>query len=192
MRYVSDEELNKMEQDGKYTWSSREITEHFYDSGGTFTLPKLEEEQHIMFQCLKCKSHFLLEECENCSNTIFTASQGGVFCRSCEQGFSSWTCPQCNTTNPAKKTLFLLKKKGGCFIATCVYGSYSAPEVRILRNFRDQVLIKNHAGQFFVNLYYAISPKIVAFIDNRQKIKSILKNAIIDPLVIYLKKDGKY
>ncbi len=83
-------------------------------------------------------------------------------------------------------------KKSGCFIATCVYGSYSAPEVKILKNFRDQVLLKNHAGQLFVNLYYAISPKIVAFIDNKQKIKSILKNAIIDPLVIYLKKDGKY
>ena len=83
------------------------------------------------------------------------------------------------------------EKKGGCFIATCIYGSYSAPEVKILRNFRDQALLKNHAGQFLVNLYYAISPKIVTFIDNKQKIKTILKYAVIDPLVNYLDRDEK-
>jgi len=83
-------------------------------------------------------------------------------------------------------------KKGGCFIATCVYGSYSAPEVKVLRNFRDQVLLRNHAGQLFVRSYYAISPKIVLLINNKQKIKTILKNILIDPLVNYLKKNGKY
>ncbi len=31
-------------------------------------------------------------------------------------------------------------KKNGCYIATCVYGSYDCPEVWTLRRFRDDVL----------------------------------------------------
>ena len=38
----------------------------------------------------------------------------------------------------------------GCFIATAVYGSYDAPEVIILRKFRDRVLCRNYFGKSFV------------------------------------------
>ena len=32
------------------------------------------------------------------------------------------------------------RKKQGCYVATCVYGSYDCPEVWILRRFRDESL----------------------------------------------------
>ncbi len=83
------------------------------------------------------------------------------------------------------------KKKGGCFIATAVYGSYSAPEVKILRNYRDEVLLKTKIGKLFVDFYYLISPKFVKLIDNKVKIKTFLKDALIDPLVRYLSKKWK-
>ena len=41
------------------------------------------------------------------------------------------------------------KKKEGCYIATCVYGSYDCPEVLILRQFRDERLKQNAAGRQF-------------------------------------------
>ena len=35
----------------------------------------------------------------------------------------------------------------GCYIATCVYGSYDCPEVWTLRRFRDDTLAKSDAGE---------------------------------------------
>lgn len=48
--------------------------------------------------------------------------------------------------------------KGACYIATAVYGSYDAPQVRVLRAFRDDTLAGSAAGRAFVRLYYAVSP----------------------------------
>ena len=50
---------------------------------------------------------------------------------------------------------------GGCYIATCVYGSYDCDEVKVLRNFRNTRLSKSVAGKKFINIYYYISPKLV-------------------------------
>lgn len=50
---------------------------------------------------------------------------------------------------------------GGCYIATCVYGSYDCPNVWILRRFRDNVLAKSWYGKMFIRMYYSISPTIV-------------------------------
>ena len=36
---------------------------------------------------------------------------------------------------------------GGCFIATAAYGSMMAPHVRILRDFRDRILLQNSIGK---------------------------------------------
>ena len=51
-----------------------------------------------------------------------------------------------------------------CFIATAAYGSYLAPQVAALRQFRDQVLMKSAAGRRFVTWYYRVSPDIASTI----------------------------
>lgn len=50
---------------------------------------------------------------------------------------------------------------GGCYVATCVYGSYDCPEVWTLRRYRDYYLDEHILGKIFIKVYYAISPKIV-------------------------------
>ena len=52
-------------------------------------------------------------------------------------------------------------KPEGCYIATCVYGSYDCPQVRTLRAFRDAVLRRTWYGRAFVRAYYAVSPTLV-------------------------------
>ena len=49
----------------------------------------------------------------------------------------------------------------GCSIATCVYGSYDCPQVRVLRKYRDSELAGNRYGRAFIKIYYAISPALV-------------------------------
>jgi hypothetical protein len=49
----------------------------------------------------------------------------------------------------------------GCYIATMAYGSYEAPEVLVLRKFRDQFLDKFAWGRAFIQWYYRTSPAFV-------------------------------
>lgn len=50
---------------------------------------------------------------------------------------------------------------GGCYVATCVYGSYDCPQVWTLRRFRDDTLGATWYGRAFIRTYYAISPTLV-------------------------------
>ena len=60
---------------------------------------------------------------------------------------------------------------GGCFIATAAFGSYIAPEVMALREFRDRVLLTNSPGKTFVEWYYRVSPAVAAFISEHDPLK---------------------
>ena len=51
--------------------------------------------------------------------------------------------------------------KKGCYIATCVYGSYDCPQVWTLRRYRDNTLGSTWYGRTFIRTYYAISPTLV-------------------------------
>ena len=53
------------------------------------------------------------------------------------------------------------QKTGGCYIATCVYGSYDCPPVWTLRRYRDDTLAKSWYGRAFIRMYYAVSPSLV-------------------------------
>lgn len=159
---------------------------HSYSSGrGTFTLPKLSDEKRIMFQGLRCNSHYILDECENCGRNVFVSDAYGIFCNTCEKGFTNWTCSNCNTDNPAKKTLYLLRKKenGGCFIATTVYGSPLVYEVVILRTFRDKVLARTKLGRLFINGYYRFSPFFAGLISKSENLKKLVRITFVTPLV---------
>ncbi len=81
------------------------------------------------------------------------------------------------------------KKKQGCYIATCVYGSYDCPSVWTLRRFRDDILDKNGFGRLFIKCYYAISPTLVKLFGNTKLFKSFWKNRL-DKLVNRLNQKG--
>jgi hypothetical protein len=57
-----------------------------------------------------------------------------------------------------------LLSSAGCYIATMAYGSYNAPEVLVLRRFRDEKLNKTFLGRVFIANYYAFSPLLVKFV----------------------------
>lgn len=78
---------------------------------------------------------------------------------------------------------------GGCYIATCVYGSYDCPEVWILRRFRDNTLANNIFGRAFIKTYYAISPRLVKLFGNAPWFKKLWKKRL-DRMVSNLKSKG--
>ncbi len=75
--------------------------------------------------------------------------------------------------------------RSSCFIATLVYG-HESPEVRLLRQWRDDKLLKSRTFSKLVALYYRISPW---FIDQFGSMKIIRISArwFISPIVLFLR-----
>jgi len=72
-----------------------------------------------------------------------------------------------------------------CFIATASYGSPLAPQLDILRRFRDACL-----PFLLVQCYYKLSPPIAQFISGRSKLCRIIRG-FLEPLVKLLKWEQK-
>ena len=77
----------------------------------------------------------------------------------------------------------------GCYIATCVYGSYDCPQVWVLRRYRDYCLDKTWYGRLFIKIYYAISPLMVKIFGERKWFKRFWTN-YLDSMIKQLQIDG--
>lgn len=84
---------------------------------------------------------------------------------------------------------YTTENKQGCYIATCVYGSYDCPQVWVLRRYRDNRLSKTWYGRCFVKLYYFISPKLVKTFGDTNWFKNFGKKKL-DKLVRKLNNIG--
>jgi hypothetical protein len=71
---------------------------------------------------------------------------------------------------------------GACFIATAAFGNYGAPEVILLRKFRDRFLMTNEPGRLFVDVYYRLSPSLAGFISQYDSMRSATRLAL-KPLI---------
>lgn len=78
---------------------------------------------------------------------------------------------------------------GGCYVATCVYGSYDCPEVWTLRRYRDYTLAETWYGRAFIHTYYAISPTLVKWFGKTKWFKNIFKPKL-DKMVAKLNASG--
>jgi len=65
-----------------------------------------------------------------------------------------------------------------CYIATAVYGSYDAPEVIVLRRFRDEVLSKSLFGRAFIRTYYAISPPLAKRLEKAGRMNRMVRRML--------------
>ena len=81
------------------------------------------------------------------------------------------------------------KVNGGCYVATCVYGSYDCPQVWTLRRFRDNDLAKTWYGRLFIKIYYAISPIIVKLFGKTNWFKKFCKGNL-DKMIMKLQSEG--
>lgn len=70
------------------------------------------------------------------------------------------------------------KPKEGCYIATCVYGSYDCPPVWTLRRYRDYTLAKTWHGRAFIRAYYTISPMLVKWFGHTKWFKKIWRGKL--------------
>jgi len=78
----------------------------------------------------------------------------------------------------------------GCFIATAAYGTPTAEQIDVLREFRDVVLLKSTVGSQFVTFYYRLSPPIADFIARSDLLRTPVRELLIDPIVWIVEATG--
>ena len=66
---------------------------------------------------------------------------------------------------------------GYCFVATVAFGE-DAPELDVLRGFRDRVLSQSEAGRAFVAWYYREGPALAGFVERRPVVKRVTRSAL--------------
>jgi len=73
-----------------------------------------------------------------------------------------------------------------CLIATATYGSQVAPEVQLLRNFRDNSIMETKSGSSFMLVfnawYYSFSPGVAAYLNTHWVERTVMKG-VLYPLV---------
>jgi hypothetical protein len=72
---------------------------------------------------------------------------------------------------------------GFCFIATAAYGTPTAEQIDVLREFRDVVLLQTAPGSQLVGLYYRLSPPIADFIARSDLSRTFVREFLVDPIV---------
>ena len=71
----------------------------------------------------------------------------------------------------------------GCFIATAAFGYYSHQQVQVLRDFRDNYLLKSAVGRDFVEWYYTFGTYAAAFISKHDYLKPLVR-VLLYPLIL--------
>ncbi len=79
--------------------------------------------------------------------------------------------------------------RSGCYVATCVYGSYDCPQVWTLRRYRDDTLASTWYGRAFIHTYYAVSPTLVKWFGNTAWFRKLWKGKL-DRMVARLQSRG--
>jgi polyhydroxybutyrate depolymerase len=79
---------------------------------------------------------------------------------------------------------------GFCFIATAAYGTPTAKQLGVQREFRDEVLLKSTVGSRLVDFYYRTSPPIANFISQHGIVRTLVRELLIDPIVCVVEATG--
>ncbi len=65
-----------------------------------------------------------------------------------------------------------------CFIATAAYGTPLAPELAPLRTWRDETLLRHHAGAAVVDAYYSLSPAVAREVATRPWLAAMVRGTL--------------
>lgn len=117
--------------------------------------------------------------CKKCNQEVtpVVSSVGGGSCSVGRR--DKFYCPICGHTLARK----------GCFIASATYDGADAYEVSILRQYRDDVLTRSWAGNWFIRFYYRSSPLVAAVVERSPILKRFLRK-VLDKLVIIVERQS--
>ena len=71
---------------------------------------------------------------------------------------------------------------GTCFVATATYEDGTAPEVQLLRVYRDTVLRSSFTGRCLIRLYYLVGPYAAWIVSRSPALRSFVR-PVLDRVV---------
>jgi len=81
---------------------------------------------------------------------------------------------------------------GGCFVATCAYGTPDHPDVLFLRLYRDLELSQHRGGRLFIRVYYAVGPWLADMIRPYPRLRKIARAALGRQVIaMQLRRNGR-
>lgn len=133
---------------------------------------------------INCRSKNRVGVCPNCGyeefNTEYWEPLVILTCKRCEEWRSNLVCEKCGSRTPVKKSGL---PQPGCFIATACYGSPWAPEVCLLREYRDIYLRRTMIGRMIIRVYERTSPSIANWLSRRPKARRLVRKVVMPPLL---------
>ena len=105
------------------------------------------------------------------------------------ESYKNYNLEEPQKFEPATFSTQQTANKSGCYVATCVYGSYDCPQVWTLRRYRDDTLGSTWYGRLFIRTYYAISPTLVKWFGKTNWFKKLWKGKL-DRMVTKLQSNG--
>ncbi len=141
-----------------------------------------EEYQALMYE-LMCQS---VEETDSIDKVFFYELADGA-------GTQEWGIIRYpdNSRKPAFDSYqsyisgdYLSLLTSDCFIATAVYGTPLASEVRVLSKFRDKYLLTNTPGGEFVRCYQKLSPPLARVISRNKPLGFAVRTALRPVIVL--------
>lgn len=72
-----------------------------------------------------------------------------------------------------------------CYVATMAYGDVNAPQVELLRKYRDEKLRHHFFGMLFIRFYYTVSPSLVFLLKDAGSVHRFIRR-LLDRYVHYL------
>jgi len=136
--------------------------------------------EYFMLVCMKCKN-------EARANISAKDNAAGL------------KCPECYSTGPFGSTrssfkngdlrIVPQKSRGdNCFIATATYRRIDHPDVRTLKAFRDEILIKTIVGRLCTRLYYRIGPAIARLVWPSERVAFLFRVGFFGPLAAAIRR----
>lgn len=126
--------------------------------------------------CKNCGQPLPVTYCYYCGQSIIKGRSGATEITVKTEPGTGLPCSEKRTVWAHKVCTQSQSKGAKCFIATAVYGDINCDEVRLLRNFRDRVLLKHMVSRSIVSFYYVISPPIAKYISHRPRLRTPLRH----------------
>ena len=124
------------------------------------------------------------------STTTSTSYTGTVSTGVTSVSTTSSTTTQTSTSTSSSTSTTTIAKLPSCLIATASFGSALAPEVQLLRDFRDNQILRTSAGSSFMIVfnawYYSFSPAVASQISTSSTEMMVMRG-VLYPLIGILK-----